>query len=274
MKWYGYLGILLILLAEINFYYVIQPFADSYILIVWFGYIFFIDSLVYRIKGKSLISSYKKEFLFMVLLSAPFWLIFEFYNVFTHSWFYVNALWYQGLFAFATIIPSVMETFSLVKAFNIGTWLDAKRAAAKPKRSNALSIKLLVVFGFILAISPIILGPIGVLLMWPGLGLFFDPLNYLTGKPSLLQQASLGKKSIILQLSIAGLITGFFWEFWNYQAYPHWVYALPSLVINIKLFAMPLEGYIGYIPFGATCFLFYAFFRHKLFKNKNDLISM
>ena len=274
MKWYGYFGLLLILLAEINFHYVVQPFADWYIVIIWTGYILFVDSLVYHIKGKSLISTYPKEILSMAALSLPFWLIFEFYNFFTHSWYYINYIWYIHIFDFITILPAVMETFTLVKSLKLATRFDSARRNIKSKAANAISVKLLVVLGLILMISPIVLGPIGVLFMWSGIGLFLDPLNYITGRTSLLQKASTGIKSTILQTGISGLIMGFFWEFWNYQAYPQWVYTMPSLIINVKLFAMPIEGYIGYIPFGITCFLFYAFFRHSLFKNKNDLLAM
>lgn len=274
LKWYGYLGLLLIILAEVNFHYVVQPFADWYIVIIWTGYILLVDSLVYRIKGKSLVSSYPKEILSMAMLSLPFWLIFEFYNFFTHSWYYVNYLWYVHIFDFITILPAVMETFTLVRALKLGTRFDSARRIIKSKPTKLFPATLPLAFGLILMLSPIVIGPIGVLFMWSGIGLFIDPLNYITGRASLLQKASIGIKSTILQTSIAGLIMGFFWEFWNYQAYPQWVYTMPSLIINVKIFAMPVEGYIGYIPFGITCFLFYAFFRHSLFKNKNDLLAM
>ena len=52
MKWYGILGILIILFTEINFVLKLQPLAKFYFPIVWFGYIFIIDSLVYKINKK------------------------------------------------------------------------------------------------------------------------------------------------------------------------------------------------------------------------------
>ncbi len=276
LKWYGYLGLALIALAQINFYTAVQPFARWYIVIVWYGYILFVDSVVHKVKGSSIISKYPKELLAMAAISVPFWLIFEFYNLFTHSWYYVNYLWYVHLLDFTTILPAVLETFSLLHALNIGTMLDHKPKRRRGASHGAsIAVRFLVFIGFGAAISPLVLGPPGFLLMWIGLPLFLDPLNYISGKPSLLQKASIGRRSVMLQVFIAGLIMGFMWEFWNFQAYAQWHYTLPYPIIgSIRLFAMPLEGYFGYLPFGAAAFLFYAFFRSHIFRHANNAIDM
>ena len=73
MKWYGYLGIFLIAFAIVNFYFVLQPFALLYIPIIWFGYIFLLDAIVFKLKKRSFIASYPKEFLLMLIVSVPFW---------------------------------------------------------------------------------------------------------------------------------------------------------------------------------------------------------
>lgn len=277
LKWYGYLGLCLIAFAQINFYTVIQPFASWYIVIVWYGFILFIDSLVYRIKGRSLIASYPKEFVFMILISVPFWLIFEFYNLFTHSWYYINYTDYIHFFDFMTILPAVLETFTLINALNIGGSVHMKKfrhaKAGISKFSNNL-VKAIAALGTISLLLPIVLGPIGFVFMWVSLCLFFDPINYLTGRPSLIQKASEYGRGILIRISLAGFIMGFFWEFWNYQAYPKWAYTLPYPIFNVKIFAMPVEGYIGYAAFAAAAYLFYAFFRYPLFKGRNDLLSM
>ena len=36
---YGFLGIVLIVLAQINFFFKIEPFASKYFIIIWVGYI-------------------------------------------------------------------------------------------------------------------------------------------------------------------------------------------------------------------------------------------
>lgn len=281
LKWYGYLGLLLIIFAEINFLTVIQPFASWYIPIVWYGYILFVDSLVYKINGRSLISSYFKEFVFLCIISVLFWTIFELYNLYTVSWTYTNYVWYLHLVDFTTIMPAVLETFTLLNVLEVGKWFDVRRRA-QPKEAKYRNqsiyvnvIGLLAVIGAFTTVIPIFIPSIGLPFMWLGLFFFLEPFNYLTGRPSILQKASLGKKSVMLRLWLSGIIMGFFWEFWNYQAYPKWIYTLPTAYFPaIKLFAMPLVGYLGYLPFAAEVFLFFALFRSFIFKYNNDLLAM
>lgn len=278
LKHYGYLGLTLIIFAEVNFFAGIQPFATWYIPIVWYGFILFIDSLVFKIKGKSIIVSYSREFILMVLLSVPFWLIFELYNIFTVSWIYTNYVWYLHLVDFTTIMPAVLEVFSLLNALNICKRFDKINTPTKNHFSGTAFqfglIKLLVVLGGFSVILPILTPPIGFPFMWVGIFLMMDPLNYLLKRPSIIAKVSKGSRSVLIRLFLSGIIMGFFWEFWNFQAYPKWTYNLPSFVPVIKLFEMPLPGYLGYLPFAVEVFLFYAFVRSFVFKGGNPLLSM
>jgi len=52
--------------------------------------------------------------------------------------------------------------------------------------------------------------------------------------------------------ALAALICGFFWELWNIGSLARWHYAIP-FVDRYPLFAMPLLGYGGYLPFGLIC---------------------
>ncbi len=281
LRLYGYIGLALIAFAAANFYLVIQPFAEWYIPIVWYGFILFVDSLVYRVKKKSLISSYPKEFVFILVISVPFWLIFEVYNLFTHSWYYVNYLWYVHLANFTIILPAILETVSLVGALEIGKNLDRKRRTLLIKlysgldsRSSFAAIWLLVPIGALAVLLPFVVpAAIGVAAMFIGLFLLFDPLNYIMRKPSIMQKIASGKRSVVLQLILAGLIVGFFWELFNYMAYPKWIYTLsPAFMPNLKLFQMPVLGYLGYIPFAAEALAFYVFVRGFVFKKDNVLL--
>jgi hypothetical protein len=279
LRLYGYLGLALILFAEINFSLVIMPFASWYIVIVWYGYILFIDSLVYKIKKKSLISTYPKEFLLMLIVSLPFWLLFEFYNTFTLSWYYINYVWYVHLLDFTTIMPGMMETFSLLTVLNVAKAADAIKKRIKPmtessKRIYLGGVRLLVVVGAVALIIPFIMPDIGFLFIWIGLFLLADPINYLTGRISVIGEVAKGNKSILPRLFYSGIIMGFLWEFWNWQAYPKWMYSFPGAMGAIKLFEMPLFGYLGYLPFALEVFLIYALVRPFFFKGRNDLIAM
>ncbi|MDE1860366.1 MAG: hypothetical protein KGH72_01480 [Candidatus Micrarchaeota archaeon] len=277
LRWYGYLGIALLAFAQVNFFAVIQPFATWYIPIVWTGFILFVDSLVYAIARRSLISAYPGEMLFMALLSIPVWSVFEVYNVFTMSWHYVNYVWYVHFVDFAVIVPSFMETLSLLKVLGIGRRFDVrKRLSAKGSRIKEGMyrniIKLLVAFGALATVLPLLLPTAAYAFVWFGLFLLLDPLNYLIGRPSFVNMICAGRKSLFVQTVLAGLATGFFYEFWNYMAYPKWLYAIPVFSSGMRLFEMPLPGYLGYISFTAEAFLLFALARSFVFKKSNDLL--
>lgn len=61
-----------------------------------------------------------------------------------------------------------------------------------------------------------------------------------------------GDYSLLVQLGVAALICGFFWEMWNYYSLPKWHYSIPY-VMKAELFEMPLTGYGGHLPFGPAC---------------------
>ncbi len=59
---------------------------------------------------------------------------------------------------------------------------------------------------------------------------------------------------------MSGLLCGVLWEFWNYWARAKWHYTVPILE-NLKMFEMPLPGYLGFPPFAVECFTMYVFAR-------------
>ncbi len=281
LKWYGYLGLALLMLANINFILVIQPLAEWYIPIVWFGYIMFIDSIVYYMKGRSLMSNHAKEFAFMALVSVPFWLIFEIYNVFTNNWTYINYIWYVHIVDFTTIMPAVLETFTLVMALEVFSGiklefpsLSRKRRDRSPKSHVYLAAMPLMILGVIAVFLPLFAPYVGFPFVWIGLFLLLDPINYILGRDSIVLWCSRGKGNRMLQLFFAGIIMGLFWEFWNYMAYPKWIYNIPLGMPMLKLFEMPLVGYLGYLPFALDVYLFYELSRALISKSKNPVISL
>jgi len=48
--------------------------------IIWTGYILLVDSLVYRIAGRSLLKTERAELVIMIVVSIAGWWLFEFYN--------------------------------------------------------------------------------------------------------------------------------------------------------------------------------------------------
>jgi hypothetical protein len=50
------------------------------------------------------------------------------------------------------------------------------------------------------------------------------------------------------------------WEFWNYWAGAKWHYTVP-IMENLKIFEMPVPGYLGFPAFALECFTMYVFVR-------------
>ena len=63
-----------------------------------------------------------------------------------------------------------------------------------------------------------------------------------------------------MNLALSGLLCGVLWEFWNYWARAKWHYTVP-IMENLKLFEMPVPGYLGFPAFAIECFTMYVFVR-------------
>jgi hypothetical protein len=81
-------------------------------------------------------------------------------------------------------------------------------------------------------------------------------LNALRGRPSLISQVSQGDWRIVVALTLAIMVCAFFWEMWNYLAWPKWYYTVPFFGFA-KIFEMPLLGYFGYWPFAWELYALY-----------------
>lgn len=272
-KKYGFIGILLIILVEINFFLKIQPFANWYFPIVWFGYILTIDAIIYKLKGDSLISNRFRQFLGMVLISILLWWIFEFINISLQNWKYsgIEGLGdYKNIFgsiSFATVLPAFFETIELIRSIHL---FDKKELKNKHKITKT-SLHIMTIIGIIFFLLPVFLPKFTFPLVWLSFFFILDPINYLHKQPSIIQHIKDKKLTIPLSLLLAGIIMGFLWEFWNYWAIPKWTYDIP-FVGFFKIFEMPVLGYLGYFPFAFELYAMYWFIR-SLFIHKEHLLE-
>src|SRR5499433_299729 len=123
---HGALGLAVILGAEALLFGGNQLVGHWFTPIVWTGYVLFIDALLYRLKGRSLLMTDRLEFLVIAIVSIGFWWLCEFYNA-PRFWKSNLELWwhYQNLepnlmlrragydWAFATILPLLFITAEL-----------------------------------------------------------------------------------------------------------------------------------------------------------------
>ena len=265
-KWHGWAGLVVIAAAEILLLYGV-PFVRTFFTpLVWSGYILFIDAVVYRRKGTSLIVTRRREFFSLLFLSVVFWLVFEFYNLYLRNWHYVGLAedlpWrlFGYVWAFATIWPAILETAEALEE-----WKGISRRRIQPWKITPGLLSLSLGFGVFFLVLPLITSPdIAHYLaapVWLGFIFLLDPLNYWMGKNSLFLDLKRGDPRKLYSLLLSGVVCGFLWEFWNYWAGAKWHYNVPILG-EIKIFEMPVLGYLGFPPFAVECQAMYAFVKN------------
>ena len=77
---YGYLGFLIIIVAEALLFSGNQIVGRWFTPIVWTGYILFVDGLVYAVRARSLLMTDRLELLVIVVVSIGAWWLCELYN--------------------------------------------------------------------------------------------------------------------------------------------------------------------------------------------------
>ena len=269
---HGYIGIAIILLAEALLFGGNQLVGHWFTPIVWTGYILFIDAMVYKLKGRSLLMTDRTEFVIIALISIAGWWLFELYNAprFWRSnlelwWHYHNLepnLFLRRLgydWAFATISPALFETAALLAI--AGPARRQERIAIKLSKSATIALVFIGAGG---VIAPLLFpsewfAPV----VWLSLILLLDPLNALRGWPSVTGDLARGDWHRVWSLLASGLVCGFLWEFWNYWSLSKWTYTVPYFG-NIRIFEMPLLGYLGFPPFAIECWAMYVFCRSLL----------
>jgi hypothetical protein len=269
---HGYLGILIIAVAEVLLFSGNRLVGHWFTPIVWTGYILFVDALVYKFKGRSPLVNDRREFVIVALVSVAGWWLFEWYNA-PRFWKSDLELWWHyhslepNLFlrragydwAFATISPAMFETAELLTI----TAFARQQEKISIKFSKAILV-VLILLGAIGVVVPLVLpsewfAPV----IWLSFVLFLDPLNALRGQPSITGDLARGDWRRLWALLAAGLICGVLWEFWNFWALSKWTYTVPFFG-DLKLFEMPVLGYLGFPPFAIECWALYIFIRSLL----------
>ena len=262
----------------------VEPFASWNTPICWTGFILFADAFVRRRRGGSWLTSAPGEFARLAIASIPLWLVFEFYNGFLHNWHYTGlpdqmALRYFGYaWSFATIWPAIFEAAELVAVLRShrhssvlagphprSRALGAQAPRAGRRRSAPPALLWIpLVLGLLMLIAPFVVSSEAARYLaapvWLGFILLLDPINDRLGGESLVGDLRAGRRDRLVNLLLSGLLCGVLWEFWNYWARAKWHYTVPILA-NVKVFEMPLPGYLGFPAFALECFTMYVFVR-------------
>jgi hypothetical protein len=272
LPWSAWLGLAIIAISEAGMLARIEPFWSWHTPIAWTGYIFFVDGIVWKIRGESPIRNDRAEMVFIAMASVPLWVIFEFYNKYTlHNWHYVELpsvllIRYAGYaWAFATIWPAIFETAELAGALRDRRAPAYRRLDPRPVPLGAAGWASIIAGAAMLAWPILTPSPWLAAPVWLGFILLLDPVNARNGAESLRGDLAAKHPGRLINLALGGLACGLVWECWNYWARTKWIYSVP-VPPHIKLFEMPLAGYLGFPAFAVECFVMYVFVREFLWR--------
>src|SRR5215471_6369010 len=268
----AWLGLGIMVISEAAMLAHVEPFWSWHTPVVWTGYILLVDGLIWRIRGESPIRNDRAEMVFIALASVALWIVFELYNKYTlHNWHYVGLsdvllVRYVGYaWAFATIWPAIFETAELVGALRdrrAPTYrrVDPRRVPLDVAAWAAIAAGAAMLVWPIVRPSPWLAAPV-----WLGFILLLDPINAHHGAESIRGDLASKHPGRLMNLLIGGLACGLLWECWNYWARAKWIYSVP-VPPDVKLFEMPIAGYLGFPAFAVECFVMYVAVRRWLWR--------
>lgn len=252
---------------------------------IWLGFILALDGVNVARSGSSPLTRDWRGFVLLFLLSIPFWWVFEILNIPVQNWRYffdhpinTNTLsgWIEyhtiSSLCFSTVLPAVLEIAEILASF---AWLRPRLAPHDPgpkvKVSTAIFLMLIGIAGLIL---PFAAPYYAFGLLWVGVTFLLDPINNLARTKSALGHLLAGDWRFFVLMPLAALCCGFFWEMWNSQALPKWIYTIPLIESwHIPhIFEMPVIGYSGYLPFGIELFVMYQF-ALLLLRRRKDVLT-
>ncbi|MSR82026.1 MAG: DUF4332 domain-containing protein [Candidatus Latescibacteria bacterium] len=236
----------------------VEPFATFFYQFAWYGLILTFDQLIRRRQGRSLIATCGLPgFLALLFWSAVSWYFFELVNLRLQNWYYVfvadNPLlsFLGSVVAFATVFPGIFWIDHYLGLYGV-----AAQRRGKPLRFTSAGLRNLQLAGLGCLALPLIWPAYFFPLVWLALVLITAPTNYRRGIDDLLLQFERGEYGPCLRLLLAGLIAGLFWESLNFWARAKWIYTVPFFD-QLKLFEMPLAGFLGFPPFAVECAVLY-----------------
>ncbi len=163
------------------------------------------------------------------------------------------------MLAYGTVVPALYVTKEFLRGI-LGE-IKSKPIPVGHYANPAMCIGVAV---FIVTVAfPIYFFPF----TWIFLILILDGYNYQRGYPSFIKEKELGLAGNLITTLLSGLICGVLWEIWNFWSISKWVYTVPFFE-NLKIFEMPLPGYLGFLFFAVGTIAFVNFLQGiKIYKS-------
>jgi hypothetical protein len=231
-----------------------EPFRTWQYLFAWFPFLALVNwGTARRSPAHSILSGRAGAIGALLAASVPVWLLFELWNFRLENWYYVGVP--DGLLArrigvvlsFSTVLPGVFFLEELLAARGVFGRLRSRPFSTGPRLGIGLWITAAVA-GLLTLVLPSWFFP----LVWAVPLLALEPWLLRSGGSSLLREVAEGRPGRVARLLVAGMGCGLFWEAMNFLAGGRWVYTVPGVGM-LKLFEMPLLGFLGFAPFALSC---------------------
>jgi hypothetical protein len=232
----------------------VEPFATWLYHAAWYPTITLMAALVARREGRDPLSANPIHTLSLFAWSAVFWFFFELLNWRLSNWYYVNVpaarvqRWIGISLAFATVLPAIFLAARLLE-----TWGLVGRVRTAPMTVTPLGLRLTSWAGIVFLALPLAWPRFFFPLVWGATTLLAEPALYRRApRWSLIADLQRGDAGRIIRLLVGGAGVGLLWELYNSVARSRWIYTVPGLE-NLKLFEMPLLGFLGFPVFALEC---------------------
>lgn len=252
------LALLCVAVLALSFFLMLQgvaPFSTHFYELAWWSLIGIADGAVWWRTRKSLLESAPGCFVILSLWSVAFWLLFEIINLRLQNWYYIYVIpgtasrWFGIFVAFATVLPAIYLSAELVRSF-----LAKGQFRQTERRAPRWLTPLFLVIGILSLLLPLLSPQCFYPLTWGFVFFLLEPLNYRFGGNSLIRDWERGSCRQFGTYLAAGLVCGLLWELLNYWAQIKWIYTVPFFE-KLKLFEMPLAGFLGFPPFAVECYV-------------------
>jgi hypothetical protein len=232
----------------------VEPAATWLYQAAWYPTILGMAALVARREGRDPFTANPLHALSLFAWSAVFWFFFELLNWRLNNWYYINVpagrieRWIGISLAFATVLPAIF-----LAARTLESWHVLRDARARPMRVTAAGLRLTSLAGIVFLVLPLVWPRWFFPLVWGATTLLAEPALYRRERRwSLIGDLERGELGRILRLLLGGAGIGLMWELYNSIARSRWIYTVPGLE-NLKLFEMPLLGFLGFPVFALEC---------------------
>jgi hypothetical protein len=238
-----------------------EPFYSWFYSFAWWSAILFIEAFMRWRTGRWRL--FDKIYRLPVYLgvSVFIWLVFEAFNFRLQNWHYVQLpsstglRWLGYTVAFATVLPAIRAVTAILD--HAGLFGSSR---CRPLPDAAGYYRPFVLVGLLFLLLPLVQPRFFFPLVWGGFIFLLEPVNHRFGGDSLLRDWENGSLRCFYLLLAAGMICGLLWELWNFRAGSKWIYTIPYAGF-LKVFEMPLLGFLGFPPFAVECYVMTNSFR-------------